>query len=232
MIFEVCIDNLETAIVADKLGCTRVELCSALSVGGLTPSYGLIKACVEKTSLEIHVMIRHKAGGFVINDRDLDIMKHDIKMAKKAGANGIVFGCLTVENEIDIKRCKVLIVEAKTHDLEVTFHRAFDFLSNPFTALYQLIELGADRILTSGQKPTAIDGVDLITELVKYSNHRIQIMAGSGVNAQNAIALANVGVDALHFTAHHIVEHPLSRGMGQESQPDELKIKSILNLFQ
>lgn len=231
MIFEVCVDNIETAMVADKLGCHRVELCSALSVGGLTPSYGLMKACVEQTALEVHVMIRHQAGNFVVSDGDLEIMKCDVKMAQEIGAKGVVFGALKANNEIDAVKSKILVDLAKSLGLAVTFHRAFDFVPDPFKSLNLLISLGVNRILTSGQQPKAINGLDLIKKLVKVAEGNIEIMAGSGVSAQHAIELSKSGIDALHFTANLKSANPLELGMGEKSLPDELKIRSILQLF-
>ncbi|MFK8038355.1 MAG: copper homeostasis protein CutC [Crocinitomicaceae bacterium] len=231
MIFEICADNLETAMVGSTLGCNRVELCSALTIGGLTPSFGLIKACAEATDLEIHAMIRHQEGNFVLNDTDLEIMKSDIVMAKNAGAVGVVFGCLTVYNEVDIEKLKVLVDLAKSIKLVVTFHRAFDFVSDPLKSINELIDLSIDRVLTSGQKSSAENGVDLIRELVEFSNNRIEVMAGSGVNVNNALLLAEAGVDSLHFTAYINSESNLSLGMGSKNMPDIDKIKSILNLF-
>ncbi len=229
MKLEVCIENLETAKVANRLGCDRVELCSALSVGGLTPSFGLISECVTQTDLEVHVMIRHQGGNFILSNDNLKIALSDVEMAKKAGAKGIVFGCLTKESTIDVDKLKVVIDFAKSEQLEVTFHRAFDFVPDPMVSLDELIDLGVDRLLTSGQQPKAIEGINLISKLVEHSNECIQIMAGSGINFNNASILANTGIDALHFTAYLRNENYNEFGMGSKSIPDEVKIQSIIN---
>ena len=229
MIFEVCVDNLETAIVADQLGCNRIELCCALTVGGLTPSFGLIKACAEHTNLEVHVMIRHQEGGFTNSDADIEIMKADILMAHHAGAKGVVFGCLTANHHIDNDKTKELINVAKSVGLAITFHRAFDFVADPFLAIDQLIHLGVGRVLTSGQENTAIEGAELIKQLVSYSDNRIEIMAGSGVNSQNALKLAGTGVNALHFTANITSTIAPLLGMGSKTIPNRQKIESIIN---
>ena len=142
MTFEVCADSLETALLADRYGCHRVELCSALSVGGLTPSYGLIKQCVDLTDLEIHVMIRHQEGHFVLSDNDLNIMIDDIELAGSAGANGVVFGSLTDDHQVDIETSKQLVQKARSLGLTVTFHRAFDIATDPIQALNELICIG------------------------------------------------------------------------------------------
>jgi copper homeostasis protein len=230
MIFEVCIDSIDGALVAQKHKVQRVELCSALTVGGLTPNYGLIAQCVQETSVEVHVMIRHVQGGFVFSDDDIEIMQNDISTAQSIGAKGVVFGCLTDDNRIDIDNNKRLIDTAKSCGLVCTFHRAFDFCENPFIALEQIIEFGFDRILTSGLQETAIAGIDLITALVSKAEGRIEIMAGSGVNSTNALQLANTGIDALHFTAHQTTNYT-ELGMGNKTIVDEEKIASIINIF-
>ena len=153
MNFEICTDSVEGAVAAGKFGAKRIELCSALSVGGLTPSYGLIKQCVEKSTVEVHVIVRHKEGDFNYNDEDVELMKIDIEASKKAGAHGVVFGILDENNEISIKN-KELVIFSKSLGLEVTFHRAFDFVPNyksiseksyPFTTeVYVAIRKGLD----------------------------------------------------------------------------------------
>ena len=230
MIFEFCIDTVEGAIAAKQLGVKRVELCSALNIGGLTPSYGLIQQCAQQ-GVEVHVMIRHIAGGFVYSEEDVLIMEHDIKMAKEAGAAGVVFGCLTPENTLDMNSTINLIETARNLNLEVTFHRAFDMVKNSAAALISLINLGVNRVLTSGQKDKAIDGIDTISQLVKQADGKIEIMAGSGINHSNAIALSATGIDALHFTIYQSNNETESLGMGNRSIIDKEKITSILNLF-
>ncbi len=131
MIFEICGDSFEAVLLAEKYNVKRVELCAALSLGGLTPSIGLIEKCTEIEEVEIHVMIRHKEGGFVYSSVDIEIMESDIISAKEAGAKGVVFGCLNNDNEIDLKQNKLLYKLAKRLGLAVTFHRAFDFCVSP-----------------------------------------------------------------------------------------------------
>ncbi|MCZ4410651.1 copper homeostasis protein CutC [Cryomorphaceae bacterium 1068] len=229
MTLEVCIDSYKGAELARRFGAKRVELCSALSVGGLTPSIGLVAECAEVA--EVHAMLRHREGDFVYSPREIEIMLDDIDFLANAGASGVVFGCLTENKAIDLNANAELIKEAKILGLETTFHRAFDFSKNPKESLNKLIDLGFDRLLTSGQKPRAIDGIDLISDLVAWANGRMEIMAGSGVNATNALMLANVGVDALHFTSHISQETKDSFGMGLKTISDTNKIKSIAKLF-
>lgn len=230
MNIEICINAVEGAIIAEKYGAKRVELCSALSVGGLTPSYGLIKLCVEKTLVEVHVIIRPKEGGFVYNSQDIELMKIDISEAKRAGAKGVVFGVLTAENTISNYNA-VLVEFAKSLDLEVTFHRAFDFLPDYKSGIQKLIDFGFDRVLTSGTKPTAIEGIEVIDFLQKNFGAEIQIMAGSGVNLENALQLAATGINNLHFTAQKSTNLNTQLSMGELMVVDEEKIKNIVDLF-
>lgn len=231
MIFEICTDSIEGALAAQKYSVKRIELCSALHVGGLTPSFGLIKQCTMDSSVEVHVMLRHVAGDFNYSQSNIQIMMKDISGVKAAGANGVVLGCLTTKHEIDIENTYRLVETAKHFGLETTFHRAFDFCKDPIASLELLIELGVDRILTSGQQPTAIEGIDLISELVQQANGRIEIMAGSGVNSTSVHQLANTGIDALHFTAHKKIGEATKLEMGSKTIIDEEKISSILDLF-
>ncbi|KAK6616835.1 hypothetical protein RUM43_014976 [Polyplax serrata] len=188
-ILEVCVDSIESALSAAKGGATRIELCSALQLGGLTPSVGLLKAV--KNLLPPHcivfVMIRPKSGyDFHYNSNELNIMMDDIKILAKHGADGFVFGCLTKNKEVDIYACKKLLDTAKEYPC--TFHRAFDVVCNPEHALLSLIDLGFSRILTSGQAETAHLGKNVIKELVcnvKELNSDLIIVAGGGIDLNN-----------------------------------------------
>lgn len=231
MIVEFCIDTVDGAIAAQKYGAKRVELCSALGVGGLTPSLGLIKQCKMASTVEVHVMLRHIEGGFNYNESDVQIMLKDISGVKAAEADGVVFGCLTTDDNVDIEKNQQILELTKEWGLTTTFHRAFDFCNDPFSALEQIIDLGFDRILTSGQQNTAIEGVDLIRELVQKADGRIEIMAGSGVNSSNAIQLSETGVNALHFTIHQKNTTSENLGMGNRTVIDKEKITSIIQLF-
>ncbi len=230
MNFELCTDSLNGALAADKFGFKRIELCSALSIGGLTPSVGLIEACVKQSSVEVHVMIRHKEGGFNYTSDDIAIMKADIKAAATAGAHGVVFGNLTDDNLIADAN-KELLLLAKSLDMQVTFHRAFDFVSDYKIAIKQLIEMDFDRLLTSGLQPKAEQGLEVIKDLQTNYGNKIEIMAGSGVNSSNAIKISNSGVSNLHFTAHKPQGDTLALSMGELMIVDEEKINSIINLF-
>lgn len=226
MILEVCTDSLEGTEMAARNGARRVELCSSLSTGGLTPSMALVEKCAQVDGIEVHAMLRHREGDFVYNDSELEILLRDMELFARAGVSGVVFGCLTSENKLDTDKNSLLAGQARKLGLEYTFHRAFDFTEEPGKALEELIEQGFTRILTSGQRPTAIEGIDLIARLVQESAGRIQIMAGSGVNASNAKKLASIGVDALHFTSHKIVS-TAKMGMGTHFIPNEEKIREV-----
>ena len=230
MDIEVCIENIESGMIAANHGATRVELCSALDLGGLTPSAGMIKSCVQNCSLQVYVMIRPKAGDFVYNENQFDIMKKDIVLAAESGADGVVFGCLTDRNELDIEKNRALLSLAKSWNLGVTFHRAFDFVANTMEAFNLLEKLGFDRILTSGGKSTAIEGLEQIKELAKIKSN-IEIMAGSGINAENCYFFDNTGIDAVHFTARKPKGDSISLNMGSNYITDTKKIKGIINYF-
>lgn len=230
MNFEICTDSLEGAIAAGKYGAKRIELCAALSVGGLTPNLGLIQQCVEKSDVEVHVMIRHKEGDFNYEAEDLELMKIDIEAARKVGAHGVVFGILNNNYEVSYLN-KELIAYAKALNLEVTFHRAFDFVKDFHKAIEKIIEFGADRLLTSGLQPTAEAGLDVITELQKQYGDQIQIMAGSGVSARNAMRIAESGVNNLHFTARKSANKAVELSMGERLVVDVEKMRTIISQF-
>jgi copper homeostasis protein len=230
MVFEVCTDSLEGAIAAGKFGAKRIELCAALSVGGLTPSFGLIQACVEKSNIEVHVIIRPREGDFNYNLQEIEIMKSDINAAKRAGAKGVVFGVLNEKNEIS-EYNKNLLKLSKNLGLEVTFHRAFDFVLDYKKAIQKIIDFEFDRLLTSGLQATAVEGISVIQDLQVNYGDKIQIMAGSGVNANNALQMAKTGVQNLHFTARKTTASKNSFSMGEKFVVDEEKIKAIVGKF-
>ena len=199
MTIEVCAYSLESCINAQAGGAGRIELCGGLGEGGTTPSAGLIEVVRQHIDIDIFVMIRPRGGDFVYDVFEEEIMRKDIDLAKKLGANGVVLGILTSDGQIDVSRTKALVDYAKP--MKVTFHRAFDLTPDPIKALKAVIETGAERILTSGQKPTAVEGITLLEQLSKEAGDSIEIMAGAGVNHDNAAQLAAAGVHALHLTA-------------------------------
>lgn len=228
MHLELTITAYEEAQLADKYAFTRVEVCSALELGGLTPSAGLIRQCVKYAEVEVHVLIRPRAGHFHYNSDEVAIMMRDIREAAKQGARGVVIGALHADFTLDVESIERMFVQATNLGLEVTMHRAFDFSKSPNVALDQLIKTGIHRLLTSGTKDRAIEGIDTIISLVKQSQNRIQIMAGSGVSAENCKQLKASGIHALHFSARKPLEGT-DLNMGTLYQPDEIKIQNILN---
>lgn len=189
MIIEIATTDLEATRSAVEGGADRIELCAALSEGGTTPSMGTIRQCRELFSVELFPIIRPRAGDFLYTDDEFKAMCFDVKSCKELGCNGVVIGMLTSKGEIDKERTAYLIELA--YPLGVTFHRAFDRCADPFKALEELIEIGCERILTSGQQPTAPEGVALIASLHEKANGRIIIMPGSGVRADNIRLLAD-----------------------------------------
>lgn len=196
---ELCAYSVESCLVASRCGVTRVELCASPWEGGTTPSAGTIRLARRVPGIRLEVMIRPRGGDFCYSQAEMEQMIEEIRFARACGADGVVFGVLTPDGEVDRARTKALVTEAE--GLEVTFHRAFDMTRDPFAALETLVACGCTRILTSGGCNTAMEGAATLGELVRRAAGRIEIMAGSGVRASNARQLAATGVDALHFSA-------------------------------
>ncbi len=198
MTLEVCVADLHSLQAAVRGGAHRVELCSDLEQDGLTPNSNLVRKAVE-ADIAVHVLIRPRGGNFVYNEEEAMEMLSSIRMARSLGADGVVIGALTPEGDVDMPLCRRLMQEAE--GMNVTFHRAFDVCRNPSEALEQIISLGANRLLTSGQCATAEEGIPLLRELVRQSAGRISIMPGSGVSAENAAhILQQTGATEIHGT--------------------------------
>lgn len=199
-IVEVCANSVQSCIEAQNGGAYRVELCAGIPEGGTTPSYGEIVTARESISILLNVIIRPRGGDFLYSQVEIKSMLRDIEVAKKCGADGVVFGCLSKNGEIDIIKNRVLLEAAK--GMSVTFHRAFDVCVNPFVALETIIDLGFDTILTSGQKANAIAGKECIKKMVEQAGQRIIIMPGCGVNEENVADLARfTGAKEFHMSA-------------------------------
>ncbi|CAN5900093.1 copper homeostasis protein CutC [soil metagenome] len=180
--------NIESCIIAQAAGADRIELCDGPSEGGTTPSYGFIKAARSILHIELFPIIRPRGGDLLYSDAEYEIMISDIHLCKKLGCDGIVIGILSKDGTVDMERCKRVVDMA--YPLGVTFHRAFDRTVDPFQALEDIIEIGCERILTSGQMPNALDGAGIIAELINIADDRIIIMPGSGIRSENIAAIA------------------------------------------
>ncbi len=192
--------SIQSCIDAQEAGAHRIELCDNAGEGGTTPSYGFIKAARNILNIDLYPIIRPRGGDFLYSNDEFDMMKSDINVCKVFGCNGVVIGILNADGSIDKKRCKELIELAKP--MKVTFHRAFDRANDLEKALEDVIEIGCERILTSGGVPNAIDGATTIEKLVKQANGRIIIMPGSGVRSDNIKALAQkTGAVEFHSSA-------------------------------
>lgn len=203
-ILEVCAGDIESVKAASAGGAQRVELCSALADGGVTPSIAFIRSAVEVPGVAVHVLIRPRGGDFLYSDDEVKMMVDDIVAARHAGVQGVVIGALTPSGNIDIESCRKMIAAAE--GLNVTFHRAFDLCKEPMKALDEIIEMGCNRILTSGQAPTALEGVDLLKRLNEKAAGRLTILAGGGVTPDNAAEILSLsGTNEIHASARHTI---------------------------
>jgi copper homeostasis protein len=184
---EVCVDSMDSAIAAERGGANRLELCGSLVEGGVTPSAGLIATARQKISIGLHVMIRPRAGDFYYSADEFEVMRRDVLMAKQLGVGGVVFGILDADANIDIQKTRALVDLARP--LKATYHRAFDMSANLFRSLEQVMETGADRILTSGGAQTALAGAATVRRLIEQAGKRAVIMACGGINDQNVQAV-------------------------------------------
>ena len=202
---EICANSVTSCIEAQKGGAFRVELCAAIPEGGTTPSYGEIAIARELLSIKLNVISRPRSGDFLYSRLEHEIMLKDIEMCRKLGVDGIVIGCLTAEGDVDIERCRELVAAAG--GMDITFHRAFDKCRDPFASLEQIIALGCSRILTSGQQPKAVQGIELLKKLVRQAGDRIIIMPGSGINENNIATIAReTGAVEFHLSAREPVQ--------------------------
>lgn len=223
--FEICANSVASCIAAQEGGADRVELCAGIPEGGTTPSYGMIRIARESIRIGLNVIIRPRGGDFLYTEDEISQMKHDIMTAKELGADGLVFGCLTPEGNVDMDVMTELMKVAG--ETPVTFHRAFDHTSDPFKAMEDIISLGCCRILTSGCRPNAYEGAQNIAELVRRSAGRIIIMPGCGIREDNIRDIAEItAAEEFHFSARESVgsnmkfRNPLVV-MGYEEDPYE-----------
>jgi copper homeostasis protein len=214
---EVIAFNIESCLIAEENGASRIELCANPSEGGTTPSIGMIAEARKSTLIQLFPIIRPRGGDFLYSDQEFNAMLYDIQTCRNLGCDGVVIGMLTKEGNIDVKKCAQLVENAG--DMSITFHRAFDRVNDPFLALEQIIELGCKRILTSGLKPTVMEGIEMLKQLVQRAGERITIMPGSGVRANNIIQLAETtGAKAFHSSARKNISSEmnyLNKGMNE-----------------
>ncbi len=228
IILEICANSAQSAIEAQKGGAERVELCAAIPEGGTTPSYGEIKVAREHLHIALNVIIRPRSGDFLYNNLELEAMKHDIAVSKELGVDGVVFGMLTPDGDIDTSACKELM--SLTGGMSTTFHRAFDVCREPFVALEQIIELGFDRILTSGCANSAYEGKELIAELVEKAAGRIIIMPGCGVTEDNIAELEGVTkAHEFHLSARTSIQSKMAYQRDGVSMGGTVEVKEFSN---
>jgi copper homeostasis protein len=202
-ILEVIGFNIEGCMAAQAAGADRIELCDNPADGGTTPSYGFIKSATEELQIEVYPIIRPRGGDFLYNEEEFEMMKADVQVCVDLGCDGVVIGILNADGTVDKERCRQLVELA--YPLGVTFHRAFDRVVDPMQAMEDIIEIGCERILTSGQKPNAM--AELIAKLIEQAKDRIIIMPGSGVRSENIIELATrTGAVEFHTSARTTVE--------------------------
>jgi len=229
--------NIESCIIAQASGADRIELCDGPAEGGTTPSYGFVKAAREKLQIELYPIIRPRGGDFLYSNAEYEIMKADLQLCKKIGCDGVVIGILNADGTIDKERCSRLVDLA--YPLGVTFHRAFDRTADPVQAMEDIIEIGCERILTSGQMPNASDGIDLIARLIEKADDRIIIMPGSGIRSDNISSIATkTKALEFHTSARILADSKMKFSQGSlkeklqsvTTDANEIsKIKKILN---
>ena len=199
MKIEICANSFPSAKAAQDAGADRIELCTELSVGGLTPSLGLIEKVILELNIPIHVLIRPRSGNFTYSEEEFDVMLRDIAFCGEIGCTGIVSGVLDYQNTIDVKRTAQLIKACK--GMEFTFHRAFDWVEDPKEEIQKLVALKVDRLLSSGLEPTAIEGISVLKELRQVLGNALEIMPGGGINIENAAKFKEAGFTSIHLSA-------------------------------
>jgi copper homeostasis protein len=199
-VLEIAANSLASALAAQEGGADRIELCAALEIGGLTPSYAQIALTRERVRIPIYVLIRPRAGDFVYDDAEFETMRRDIEACARLGCDGVVIGALNPDGDVDASGCRALIAAAG--ELGVTFHRAFDTSADPQRALEDIVALGCERVLTSGGKAEALTGAASVRSLIAQAAGRISVMPGAGISAENVAALRELtGAREFHASA-------------------------------
>jgi len=199
MLLEVAVFNIQSALLAEKAGADRLELCENPKEGGTTPSYGTLKTVIEKVGIPAFPIIRPRGGDFLYDEQSYEVIKKDVLLCKELGFKGAVTGLLNRDGTVDMERTSRLV--ELSYPLEITFHRAFDRTREPLTAMQDLIKCGCTRILTSGQHPSVVEGIDLIKKLIKAAGDQIIILPGSGVRSATIGMLKDAGAREFHSSA-------------------------------
>lgn len=224
-VIEVCLDSVESAVEAQEGGAQRVELCDDLFEGGTTPSIGMVKQVRKRIGIGLHIIIRPRGGDFFYSEEEFEVMKADIEAVREAGADGVVIGLLNTDGSIDEERTKELIELAQP--MSVTFHRAFDVCRDPFEALDVLKRCGVDRLLTSGQEETVMEGLPLLKRLIEKAGDDLIIMPGNGINERNFdYIVEELGAKEYHVYVHqtlpsdmaYISDHVYMGGLLRQSE--------------
>jgi len=228
--FEVCANSVKSCLAAQEGGAHRVELCTAIPEGGTTPSFGEVAIAREMLQIKLNIIIRPRSGDFLYSPLEIRSMLKDIEMCKKLNVNGVVFGVLNSTGNINISAMNELMAASK--GMSVTFHRAFDMCRDPHTTLEEIINLGCDRILTSGQQPTAEEGIPLLKKLNEQAQNRVIILAGSGVNETNIQKIASeTGISEFHFSAREKQESQMAYRNPMVSMGGTVHINEYENVY-
>ena len=228
---EICVGSWESAMAAQMGGADRIELCDNLAEGGTTPSYGMLLQCKKSLQIPFFPIIRPRGGDFVFSAEEFEIMKADVAISKELGCQGIVIGILRKDGRIDSERCAQLIDIAR--GLQITFHRAFDRCSDLERSLEDIIQLGCHRVLTSGAKENAFEGLAVLKSLVIQAGSRISIMPGSGINEQNLAQIAHeTAAIEFHTTAKSLIEYGFDPTTGKAYNTFETSSQKVAQLKQ
>lgn len=224
ILLEICVFNVATAIAAANAGADRLELCENYANGGTTPSYGYLKKIREKINIPVFPMIRPRGGDYFHTTDEIDIILKDILLCKELGFDGVVFGLLNRDGSIDKDNTAKLVAAA--YPMEVTFHRAFDRCKLPYESLEALIECGCNRVLTSGQMPKVMDGINMVKQLVELANNRMIILPGSGLNSSNVVTIIQeTGVTEVHTSAR--IRVPSTILFRNEEMPEDVDLDFV-----
>ena len=226
--FEVCCGSLQSALNAQEAGAHRVELCSALSLGGLTPSYGFIELARKRLKIEVNVLIRPRQGDFLYDSDEVAVMLRDITACAQMGVNGVVIGALDPFGNVDEDACRAMVAVAKHYGMSVTFHRAIDRACNIMAALEDVISAGADRILSSGGKTSSYEGAETLARMNAAAAGRIIIMPGGGVNAGNiSQILKTTGAREIHFSGSETIQSEINLAMSWSQHEHCIHIRCL-----